>query len=290
MALDEIESARVHLSFPEAGIFERDRRPAKASITVATKLGGPVNDNVVRGIQQLVASAVPDLSASNVAVLDARGELLSSAPSETESATLTPEQQKRQTFERGFAGRIEEAVRASGLGMPIAVKVTALGDFRSVENAETSPKTAEMIGADAEIAPPDKRDFPLSVQIALAAEPGPVVRDKLLGTVREAIGYDVSLGDTVSIATDPTLAGTAPPLPRSTSSQPSPDRSKTQTIGPQFPLWLLGLGGLLVIAMIGLWFVRRSANRSLSVDERQAFADRLRSLLDQELLNGRSPG
>ncbi len=288
MALDEIESARVHLSLPEAGVFERDRRPAKASITVATKRGGPVDDNVVRGIQQLVASAVPDLNVGNVAVLDSKGALLSATPSEVEPLVTNPAQRQRLMFERGLANQIEEAVRSSGMGMPLAVKVTAIGDLGSADISDASPETADTVAAQDESVTPDKRDFPVSVQIALGVEPGPAVQDKLLDSVRQAMTFDGALGDTVSIAIDPTLAGIASPLPRAAPLQPTPVRKKTEFVSTQFSLWLFGIVGLLVFMLIIWLVVRRTTSKPMSADQRHAFADRLRNLLDQEPPNGQS--
>jgi flagellar M-ring protein FliF len=92
MALDEVDSARVHLSLPESGIFEQDRRDAKASVTIATKLDARLEPTVVRGVQQLIASAVPDL-----------------APA----------------IEERYASKIREATQAVGLAMPMTVLVSA---------------------------------------------------------------------------------------------------------------------------------------------------------------------
>ncbi|KVT06118.1 hypothetical protein WT97_10905 [Burkholderia sp. MSMB1459WGS] len=74
MSLDEIELARVHLAFPDSSIFRRaDDRP-KASVALFMRSGHTLGSDTVRGIQRLVAAAVPQLSAADVTVLDQRGE------------------------------------------------------------------------------------------------------------------------------------------------------------------------------------------------------------------------
>ncbi|KVH79445.1 hypothetical protein WJ42_06205 [Burkholderia cepacia] len=74
MSLDEIELARVHLAFPDSSIFRRaDDRP-KASVALFMRSGHTLGPDTVRGIQRLVAAAVPQLSAADVTVLDQRGE------------------------------------------------------------------------------------------------------------------------------------------------------------------------------------------------------------------------
>ncbi|WP_176317480.1 flagellar basal-body MS-ring/collar protein FliF [Burkholderia vietnamiensis] len=74
MSLDEIELARVHLAFPDSSIFRRaDDRP-KASVALFMRSGHTLGPDTVRGIQRLVAAAVPQLSAADVTVLDQHGE------------------------------------------------------------------------------------------------------------------------------------------------------------------------------------------------------------------------
>ncbi|VWD13389.1 flagellar MS-ring protein [Burkholderia lata] len=74
MSLDEIELARVHLAFPDSSIFRRvDDRP-KASVALFMRSGHTLGPDTVRGIQRLVAAAVPQLSVADVTVLDQRGE------------------------------------------------------------------------------------------------------------------------------------------------------------------------------------------------------------------------
>ncbi|WP_157798626.1 flagellar basal-body MS-ring/collar protein FliF [Dyella ginsengisoli] len=74
----EIRSARVHLTIQHASLFDQDTQPSKASVTVALREGKTLDARQVAGIQRLLASAVEGLDASRVAVLDARGDTLSS--------------------------------------------------------------------------------------------------------------------------------------------------------------------------------------------------------------------
>lgn len=288
MALDQIETARVHLSLPEEGIFEQDRRPAKASITVATKIGGTIDGNVVRGIQQLVAAAVPDLQAANVAILDAGGRLLSPEVSTLAEIAETPEQQRRQEFELGLASKIEDAIRAAGVAMPLEVKVTALRDF--AEDIEpgvdvAAPGTVD----DAPAAQAQRRDNPVNVQLQLAAMPGRGLQNKLLAAARDAINYDQSLGDVVSIQINPTVGDWSAGQPAQPTVRKGPPQEAAASAFASIPMWPIFLGmGLLALVMV-VWLLRSRANAPLSVDEKQAFADRLKLLLEQEARSGRTP-
>ncbi len=281
MALDEIENARVHLSLPEEGIFEKDRRPAKASITVATKLGGPVDQQVVAGIQQLVASAVPELSPANVAILDARGELLSAPVSEIAAIALTPEQQQRQAVELDYASRIEEAVRRAGMAMPLSVKVTALRDFGSSDIGTED-------GADESALEEQARSFPLNVTILFAAEPGSTIQNRLLTTAREAINFDTALGDIVQLQTDPALAGVSPPLNYGTSREEASATPSTTPILSDIPWWPFALLILAVLAIFLFFRFRTVRPVALTTEEREAFSQKLKNLLDREMQDGRT--
>jgi flagellar M-ring protein FliF len=288
MALDQIETARVHLSLPEEGIFEQDRRPAKASITIATKIGGEIEGNVVRGIQQLVASAVPDLQVSDVAILDSRGQLLSLVAAGSERLADTPEQQRRQAYEQIFASKVEDAIRASGIAIPLKVKVTALQAFGGSSNASVGDEALTDRGKPL----PDvnkKRDHALDVQLQLAVLPGDLVQAKLLAVARDAVAYDQSVGDTVAIQISPLVADwpNDPVIKpaRHRTSEPPKKISIFDDI-PVFPI----LGGLLllIILVFAIGFLRKS-KAPLDVQEKTAFADRLKSLLENEVRNGHKP-
>ena len=76
-SINEVEQARVHLSFPKDSVFLDSRETAKASVLLTVKPGGRVSDPNVLAITNLVASAVEGLSPDYVSVVDSRGSLLS---------------------------------------------------------------------------------------------------------------------------------------------------------------------------------------------------------------------
>jgi flagellar M-ring protein FliF len=77
MALDEVQSARVHLVLPESSLFKREQNRSKASVTLAVKAGHSLGPDQVMGIQRLVSAAVPGIEAGDVTVIDQRGATLS---------------------------------------------------------------------------------------------------------------------------------------------------------------------------------------------------------------------
>src|SRR5437764_15269239 len=95
MALAEVETARVHLTFPKDSVFLESQQPAKASVLVRIRPGARLAPQNVVAITHLVGSAVEGLSPDAVSVLDMNGNLLNrpKAPgaidgSEPSAATL----------------------------------------------------------------------------------------------------------------------------------------------------------------------------------------------------------
>jgi flagellar M-ring protein FliF len=77
MTLAEVESARIHLTFPKESVFLEAQQPAKASVVVRVKPGAHLAPQNVTAITHLVASAVEGLSPDAVSLLDMNGNMLS---------------------------------------------------------------------------------------------------------------------------------------------------------------------------------------------------------------------
>jgi flagellar M-ring protein FliF len=76
LSLAEVESARVHLAFPDEGLFKREQSRAKASITLTLHEGRALRREQVRGIQRLVAAAVPGIETRDVTIVSEHGVAL----------------------------------------------------------------------------------------------------------------------------------------------------------------------------------------------------------------------
>ena len=76
MSLEEVEQARVHLTFPKDSVFLDAQQPAKASVLVKLRPGARLSPQNVLAINHLVAAAVEGLSPDAVSVLDMNGNLL----------------------------------------------------------------------------------------------------------------------------------------------------------------------------------------------------------------------
>jgi flagellar M-ring protein FliF len=76
MSLEEVEQARVHITFPKDSVFLDAQQPAKASVLVKLRPQAHLAPQNVLAINHLVAAAVEGLSPDAISVLDMNGNLL----------------------------------------------------------------------------------------------------------------------------------------------------------------------------------------------------------------------
>jgi len=105
MSLHEVESARVHITFPRQSLFLENRQPAKASVLLKLKLGAELSKQNVQAITHLASSAVDGLAPEHVSVLDMRGNLLNKPRREGD----TDEESSKQLIE--YREKMEQGMR-----------------------------------------------------------------------------------------------------------------------------------------------------------------------------------
>ncbi|WP_336974308.1 flagellar basal-body MS-ring/collar protein FliF [Sphingobium aromaticiconvertens] len=76
-AIDNVESAKVHLAVEPPSVFLRDRVKPSASIMLRLASGRTLSDAQVSAIVHLVASSVPELNPGDISLVDQNGRLLS---------------------------------------------------------------------------------------------------------------------------------------------------------------------------------------------------------------------
>ncbi|HEX7753422.1 MAG TPA: flagellar basal-body MS-ring/collar protein FliF [Novosphingobium sp.] len=268
MSMSGVDSARVHITLPEAGIFQDDHRPAKASVTVVPKTGGGIEGPAVIGIQRLVASAVEDLDAANVVVLDGAGRQLSAAaPAQEEDVAAGT------VIEQAYAGQVR-AVMAQLVTDP-AMRVTVWTPRDAMVAPNASGET--------------ERRFPLRITVALSSDPTPALRARVEPLLASSIGYDPANGDMLQLIRLPPLRPyeVAPPPVATVKTQRDADSDAAEASTP----WIAWIVALICISaiVVMLWRRRRGAGAMTAI-ERGAFAARLRVLLeeDERLSDGRA--
>jgi len=129
-----VHSARVHLAIPKPTVFVREEQKPSASVLLNLYAGRTLEPAQIAGIQNLVASSVPQMPVANVSILDQSGALLSQLKSRLMEAGLDPTQVKYvQEVETSVIKRIED-ILAPIVGPGNArVQVAADIDFSQTE-------------------------------------------------------------------------------------------------------------------------------------------------------------
>lgn len=138
-SLAAVKGARVHLAIPKQTAFLRDEQKTSASVLVSLHPGRMLEPVQVAGIINLVASSVPQLNASNVAVIDQEGRLLSPSQDSLRNAGLEPSQIKYvRDLEANYAKRIEDILSPIVGANNVHAQITADIDFSQIDQvAET---------------------------------------------------------------------------------------------------------------------------------------------------------
>ncbi|MEA2098903.1 MAG: flagellar basal-body MS-ring/collar protein FliF [Campylobacterota bacterium] len=93
-ALTPIESASVSLALPKETLFVSKQSSPTASVMVTLVEGRVLSSKQIRGIKNLVASAIPKMTAQNVTLINASGETLGDDDEMAQMGELSAVQQK----------------------------------------------------------------------------------------------------------------------------------------------------------------------------------------------------
>lgn len=274
LALDEVQSVRVHLVLAEQGLFKKTAHQAKASISIALKPGFTQDVAQIQGIQRLVSAAVPDIRPDDVTVVDQRGVALTRRAPEGEDAAGTDNLDDKRALETYLQKKVTQVLdRTYGAGQAIASVDVTLGHAHSRvttesvlgnradgdgvagvkvrERVTTRDATAE---GDAEHPAPTSREADYQVgrrveQVVSGA--GGVARvnvavvvrgnqdqaqlDRLRDVVALAAGIDRQRGDGVSVYAMDQLANPTPVAPV-TSAAPAAAAPVADDVPPPVPI------------------------------------------------------
>ncbi|AHE55651.1 flagellar basal-body MS-ring/collar protein FliF [Sphingomonas sanxanigenens] len=257
MTLQSIDTARLHLTLGERALFREQRTPSKASVTVIPRVGMQVDGPTVAGIQRLVAGAVPDLEAGNVAVIDGMGRVISGGAPTVSVLTGT---QPMSAWEHGYADRIRAAIEAAFPARPVTVRVLApLAPDEGVANDALRT---------------------VAVRVDLQFSGGDAAPPAVQQVVADAIGFVD--GDVVVTSVVPSaLPQPSGPAPRPVAP-PTPAGAGASDSIPDGALWWGGSALVLGILLLIAARRRRAVRAPLDDEQRLAFADRLRDALDRQ--------
>lgn len=134
MAIDGINSARVHIVLPRQSVFINEQKDPTASVYIKTKRGSVIDERQIRGIQHLVSRAVEGLRPNNISIIDQEGKLLTKIESEDFASKMTKEML---AYKQAVEGELQEKIR-SIVGKVVGydrvdAKVDATVDFTQEE-------------------------------------------------------------------------------------------------------------------------------------------------------------
>lgn len=137
-AMQEVQSARVHLALSKPSVFVREQAKPSASVLLKLYPGRMLDRSQVQSIGHLVSSSVPNLPLANVTVVDQSGRLLSTAFQDNASGLDPTQLNYVREIEQGYIKRIE-AILGPVVGEDnVRAQVTADVDLDSTEQmAET---------------------------------------------------------------------------------------------------------------------------------------------------------
>ncbi|MGB3445091.1 MAG: flagellar basal-body MS-ring/collar protein FliF [Xanthobacteraceae bacterium] len=135
-AIDRIQAARVHLVLPERPLFSREAPEPSASIVLRVR--GALEQQQVRAIRHLVASAVNGLKPQRVSIVDEAGQLLADGAAGDPANGGATSDERRVAFEKRLRSEIESIVSSVVGSGRARVQLSADFDYNKV--TQTSDK------------------------------------------------------------------------------------------------------------------------------------------------------
>jgi flagellar M-ring protein FliF len=130
-----VASARVHLAMPKPSVFVRDQQKPTASVLLNLQPGRALDQAQVSAIVHLVASSVPELTPSNVTVVDQNGTLLSDTAARN-GKQLDPNQLKYvEALQQNIVKQVESIIAPIVGQNNVRAEATAEVDFAQVDTA-----------------------------------------------------------------------------------------------------------------------------------------------------------
>ncbi len=157
-ALAPIESASVSLALPKETLFVEKQSAPTASVMVRLADGAKLTSKQIRGIKNLVAAAVPNLTPSGVMLIDNDGETLGDDDEMAQMSELSVVQQNYKTKEEKKRQRkiIEVVSPFVGGEQKVVAQVSVEYDF-SIQNSTSEKFDPENVVRSEQVSE-EKRD------------------------------------------------------------------------------------------------------------------------------------
>lgn len=190
MTIPGITAARVHIGAGERGAFVRRDAKRTASVTVTAPSG--LDDGQVRAIRYLTALAIPNLPASDVAIIDTMRGLLTA----DETATSFSEDRRAKSLERDILTLLEARVGVGNARVNVAMDTVRRRE--EIEERAVDPNSAVITSRNREETRSTEQDADGPVTIASDLPDGEEIDGKNTSeseAVREDVTFAISTTD-----------------------------------------------------------------------------------------------
>jgi flagellar M-ring protein FliF len=144
-SIDGVEAATVKLAMPEDSVFVSQQADPTASVFVRTRAGVTLSSDQVQAIVHLVSAGIQGMKPTDVAVVDASGEVLSAVGTGTTGGVLAGQQ------EADYEARVQAAVQ--GLLDPLVGPGKSAVTVTAELNQDSSQRTTEQYSATPDTPP-----------------------------------------------------------------------------------------------------------------------------------------
>lgn len=207
-SMAQVNSARVHLVLPKRKLFSRENDEPSAAIMLTLAGPGRLTSQRIQAIQQLVAAAVPGLSAERVSIVDDRGNLLARGDGDSTFYSTAQMDERKISYENRLSQIVENLVSKYVGDGKVRAEVSVDMDFdRVTENDETYSPDGQVVRSAQTVKSGDESTEASSAQAAGVenrlpnankAEQGSQGSSKSSKT-EETINYEISKKQTTHI-------------------------------------------------------------------------------------------
>ena len=143
--LSEVSSARVHIAMARDSLFVDRDQPAKASVVLRLRNGGPIEVATAKAIANLVAGSVEALKPEAVVIVDTFGRPLTRNPESDDPGLSSTQLERQQQIERDLTTRVVALLEpVVGQGR-VRVNVAAHLNTEAVEETQETFDPASVV-------------------------------------------------------------------------------------------------------------------------------------------------
>lgn len=140
-AIDGIEAATVRLALPEDSVFVSEKSDPTASVFVRTRPGVTLSTDQVQAIVHLVSAGIQDMSPTDVAVIDASGEVLSAVGTGQVGGGLAQAGDYEARVQQAVQNLLDPLVGAGRSAVTVTAQLDTDTSQRTTEEYSATPDT-----------------------------------------------------------------------------------------------------------------------------------------------------